>query len=202
MPILNIPNEIELMVTHECNWNCPYCSEQTHNKAELTKEDVLNKISLIPDKYNVTLSGGEVGLLSKDTICDIIDRLVNKECNLNLNTNGLFIVKYPELLRYFDYVLYHCSEDLYGDIVFYDYDNVYHSLVLTDDNIERFDDIVKKYPYMKWNIIPSSIGNYDNIPTLNKNNKRLLLKEYGRYLTKESKYRLLVDKDWNKIKFI
>jgi hypothetical protein len=198
----NIENEVEMIIIHECNWNCPYCSEQTHQKSPLSVTKVFEKILGIRNGSNVTLSGGEPGLLSKDIICDIIHELVNKRCRLNINTNGLFIEKYPELLDYFDYILYHCSEDLIGDIKFYDYPNVYHSLVLTDDNICRFDGMIKKYPSVKWNVIPSSIGDYDGIPILSGHNKRKLLKKYGDHLTQESKYRLIVDKDWSKIRFI
>ena len=31
MPILNVPNEVEIELTHKCNWNCRYCAICTHN---------------------------------------------------------------------------------------------------------------------------------------------------------------------------
>ena len=36
MPILAIANEIEVELTHECNWNCPYCAIKTHELAPIT----------------------------------------------------------------------------------------------------------------------------------------------------------------------
>ena len=202
MPMLNIKNEIELIVIHECNWRCPYCSEQTYDKSTLPISDVFDKISTIPINSNVTLSGGEVGLLSLGVIYKIMWELIDKGCVLNLNTNGLFISKYPHLLRYFSYILYHCSEDLYEDIKFYDYGNDYHSLVITDDNFPRFNEITRKYPNIKWNVIPSSVGDYGGISILSRDNKRLLLKKYSSHLTDDSKHRLIKDKEWSRIEFV
>ena len=202
MPMMNIKNEIELIVIHECNWRCPYCSEQTYDKPILSISDVFKKISTIPNNSNVTLSGGEVGMLSLNIIYEIMCKLVDKGCVLNLNTNGLFISKYPHLLKYFNYVLYHCSEDLYEDIKFYDYENVYHSLVITDDNLPRFGEIIRKYPNIKWNVIPSSIGDYNGISILSRDNKMLMIRKYGSHLTDDSKHRLIKDKEWSKIEFV
>lgn len=201
MPMISIEGEYELIITHKCNWNCPYCSELTHDKQEISYSDVMEKISTIPDGSVVTLSGGEPGMLSFNDINGIILSLKDKNCQLNLNTNGLFIARYPEMLSGFNYILYHCSEDLKKGVKIYDYVNVHHCLVLTDNNVGRFGFFVDKYPHIKWNVIPSSIGKY-TIPTLNRTNKMNILKKYGSHLTDESKQRLIKDKDWSKIKFI
>lgn len=101
MPIQALKNEFEIELTHECNWNCPYCAIHVHSLPFITVEELKTKILSVPDGVPVTLSGGEPGLVSSDVISWVINTLKNKNCICFLNTNGLFIKKYPELLHNF-----------------------------------------------------------------------------------------------------
>ena len=95
----NADGEYEVELTHECNWHCPYCAIDVHNLPVLTHIDIVAKLSKIPSKSVVTLSGGEPGLISRDELDYVIMHLREKNCKLNLNTNGTFIAKYPSLLN-------------------------------------------------------------------------------------------------------
>ena len=40
MAVLALDNEIELVVTWVCNWHCEYCCVDTHNRPDLTMDEV------------------------------------------------------------------------------------------------------------------------------------------------------------------
>jgi organic radical activating enzyme len=63
--------------------------------------EVVDKINRIEDSSIVTLFGGEPGILDRDTIEMYISMLKSKRCTLKLETNGLFLQKYPELCSNF-----------------------------------------------------------------------------------------------------
>lgn len=201
MPILEVKNEHELIITHECNWNCPYCSENICERDPLDLEDVFRKIDLIPNGVPVTLSGGEPGMMLENSILLIINKLKEKRCELMLNTNGLFIENYPHLLNHFSYILYHCSENLDEEIKIYDYENVHHALVLTDENVYKLSKVLYNYP-IKWNIIPASNPEPSDKPVLTYANRMMILKKHHLQLTEHSKIRLIREKKWNEIVFL
>ena len=112
MPILNTKNkEYAVTITYKCNWNCNYCAVKNKYdyKENLTHEDVMNKLKIIPYNSDVTIFGGEPGLVEKEKNEKYICFLKKRNCRLFLETNGTFIQKYPELLCNFDEILYHCS---------------------------------------------------------------------------------------------
>ena len=93
MPILNVQNEIEIELTHRCNWNCRYCAIQTHKLPAISENIALEKVKLIVGKYDtITFSGGEPGLLSRDILEQMISYVKNTNSKLCINTNGTFTV--------------------------------------------------------------------------------------------------------------
>ena len=91
MAIQALENEVELIVTWVCNWHCEYCCVDTHNRPKLSFDDVKLKLAKVPDRSFVTLSGGEVGSMRRHEIEYILDQLEQKQCDIGINTNGLFI---------------------------------------------------------------------------------------------------------------
>lgn len=73
---------------------------------------MLRKLERIPPNTIVTLFGGEPGLVDRSHVIQYIDILEKKNCTLYLETNGIFMKKYPDLLSRFKEILYHCSQEL------------------------------------------------------------------------------------------
>ena len=65
MPIQALKNEFEIELTHECNWNCPYCAIHVHSLPFITVEELktVNAKVLILDGYPRTV--GQVKEFSK-----------------------------------------------------------------------------------------------------------------------------------------
>jgi len=203
-------NEIELILTYKCNWHCDYCSVDTHNQTALNLNDITNKLKLVTPNYNVTLSGGEIGLLDYNTIMLVINTLQEKNCKISLNTNGVFLLKYPELAKYFSYVIYHCTEDLESDPEFSAV-NVFknsgviveYMIVVTDNNIHNLDKYLNKHISTNFHIVAASkpIGGL-NVILSNKNKYSIISKQY-KNITKESIKRLIIkEKNFDSIKYI
>lgn len=143
--------EYKLPITFACNWKCSYCCVDTHNQKEVMLDDIYKTIEQYPLESVVHIEGGEPGLVSKDIIYSIIDKLINKKCDLILNTNGTFLKKYPELLYQFSTIVYHCIENvtLRNKIEEYDYNNLTYMLVF--DKTEQLSDIIyyiENYPHI------------------------------------------------------
>jgi organic radical activating enzyme len=70
MPILAKQNEYVIPLTFKCNWNCDYCAiNNTYDyRDNVTHEEILKKISIIPKQSLVTLTGGEPGLIDKNNL--------------------------------------------------------------------------------------------------------------------------------------
>jgi len=139
-------------VTNKCNWFCDYCIVDTHNTKDTQIENVLKTIQEdVKDNSFVSLTGGEIGTLSKSEIESIFILLESKQCKICIDTNGLFLRKYSEYYnRVFDY-FYHCSEkltleeDIFKDIS--DPENkLTFMIVVSDSNFEN------SIPFLtKWN---------------------------------------------------
>jgi MoaA/NifB/PqqE/SkfB family radical SAM enzyme len=95
MLIKNYKNErfIKWIVNNNCNYNCSYCFEKDFHKKNIDIYSVTKtayKINDFVNKNNLTsiiLLGGELFLLNKKIIFEILDILKNKKLNLYIITN-------------------------------------------------------------------------------------------------------------------
>jgi organic radical activating enzyme len=205
LSVLANEREIELILTYKCNWFCEYCCVDTHKQLPLSFDDIKLKLKKVLPNYNVTLSGGEVGLLSENIILFVIEYLKNINCSISLNTNGLFIKKFPHLLFYFDEILYHCSENLNPNdniIKNINHNNIQYLLVLTDNNFPLFNDFLSIHSDIIFNAIPASNPEFINNITLSDSNKAILLTKYFKKISKDSSRRLISEKKFNSIIYI
>jgi len=196
----------EIFLTYKCNWDCKYCCVDTHSKNDIDINLIKELLKKIKSNSNVVLSGGEVGLLNLNIINYVIQKLKEKNCKIGINTNGLFIKKYFNILkRFFKYKIYfHCSEDLkefylpknnfihsISDLL--KFQNIDFLLIIDDENINRLETFLNKYKKynLKYSIIPATNDlKNSKITTLSiKNYKRLL--KFKEFMTKESKYYLI-----------
>lgn len=193
--------EIELVITWVCQWHCEYCCVDTHNRPKLPFDEVKKKLDKVIPGYNVTLSGGEPGALKRHQLEYIIEELEKKNCTISINTNGLFIKKYPDLVDKMQEVLYHCSEDisLDDDVLIGNYK---YLLIVTDNNFNRLGTFLEKYPNITFNLVaatnPEGIGG----PVLSMEHKHRMLKLYHNRMTKDSIKRVFKEKDFDAIKYI
>lgn len=204
MPILNVPNEIEIELTHKCNWNCRYCAICTHNLQEISEEAALEKVRSIAGKYDtVTFSGGEPGLLSRNILEQMITCIKSTNSNLCINTNGTFIEKYPDLIEKFDEIIYHCSQDLDDELKYYpNFSNIRYMLVIDDINILKLDNYLNKYSNIIFDIVPVSYEFNDIRKPLSMKNRIHIVKNFNNRITLDSYRRLFVDKNFNLVKYI
>lgn len=196
--------EIELVVTWVCNWHCDYCCVDTHNRPKLTMDDVKNKLDKIIPGYNVTLSGGEVGSMKRDDIEFILSEIEKKSCRPSINTNGLFIKRYRDLLPRFDTVLYHCSEDMnLDDEVIIDPElNLEYLLIVTDKNFNNLGPFLDKYKDITFHLVAATMPEGILGTTLSNKNKHAMLAKYHHRMTEQSKRRVFKEKDFDAIIYI
>ena len=203
MPIQAIDGEYEVELTHECNWHCPYCAIDVHNLPVLTHIDIVAKLNKIPSKSVVTLSGGEPGLISRDELDYVIMHLREKNCKLNLNTNGTFIAKYPSLLSQFEEIVYHCSEDLDPEkINKVNHCNVRYMIIVNDSNVYKLDAFLDMNRHIQFDIVQATYNNKGDGVELSNVNRNMILRKYAKRMTKESARRLLHEKEWDKMVFL
>jgi organic radical activating enzyme len=194
--------ELEIIVTYKCNWNCEYCCVDTHNQPAISSIELQNKVKLVHEKYNdynITLSGGEVGTLSLEKILYLLEEF--EDYNLSLNTNGLFLEKYPSLIDKFNSILYHASENLDTEIIKDLPGNVQYMIVVTDNNFHNLESFLDNNNRL-FHIVPGSLSLEDYTPQLSKANHKLLLKNYRTYATIESQLRWITEKDFDNIVYI
>jgi organic radical activating enzyme len=196
--------EIELVVTWVCNWHCDYCCVDTHNRPKLSMEEVKKKLDKIIPGYNVTLSGGEVGSMKRGDIEFILDELEKKGCQPSINTNGLFITRYRDLLPRFDNILYHCSEnlDLTDEIIIDKELNLEYLLIITDKNFHKLESFLNKYKDIQFHLVAATMPLGINGTTLSKINKNKMLAKFHNRMTEESKMRVFKEKDFDSIIYI
>ena len=149
-------------VTYKCNWNCPYCSRDTHNKCT-THEEVVDYIDRVPDGSHVSLSGGEPGLLSTSELLGFISTLKSKKCNVDINTNGE-IFKHPEVVEATDSIYYHCTVNMdLEDTVNKQYpDKTTYVVVVTDNNIQNLEPFILKHADINFVIHPATKGLFNS----------------------------------------
>jgi organic radical activating enzyme len=196
--------EIEIVVTWVCNWHCDYCCVDTHNRPKITMDDVKAKLDKVIPGYNVTLSGGEVGSMKRDDIEFILTELEKKGCRPSINTNGLFIRRYRELLSRFDTVLYHCSEDmdLEDDVIIDPTLNLEYLLIVTDKNFDKLGPFLDKYSDIQFHLVAATMPVGIVGTTLSNKNKHSMLAKYHTRMTEQSKRRVFNEKNFDAIIYI
>ena len=196
--------EIELVVTWKCQWFCDYCCVDTHNRPTLTMDEVKAKLDKVIPGYNVTLSGGEVGTMKREDIVFILDELEKKECRPSINTNGLFIKRYRDLLPRFDTILYHCSEDLdIDDEIIIDPElNLQYLLIVTDNNYNKLEAFLNKYPNIQFSLVAATNPEGISGVTLSTKLKHAMLARHHARMTEDSKKRVFKEKDFDAIIYL
>lgn len=204
MAVQAMEKEIEIVVTWTCNWFCDYCCVDTHNRPKLTMEDVKKKLDKLIPGYNVTLSGGEVGSMKRTDIEFILDEIEKRDCRPSINTNGLFIKRYRDLLTRFDTVLYHCSEDMdLDDNVIIDTSlNLEYLLIVTDNNFHKLGPFLDKYKDIQFHLVAATMPDGIIGTTLSNKNKHAMLAKYHHRMTEQSKKRVFNEKDFDAIIYI
>ncbi|PLW79426.1 hypothetical protein C0585_07810 [Candidatus Woesearchaeota archaeon] len=139
---MNIPNEIVLELTSECNMNCAFCFNPPKKK-----NMEINKIKKIIDDVSsssikaIRYTGGEVFL--RDDLKDILSYSKSKGIYNIINTNGL-LIKTPNIFDFIDLTL----------ISFHD--------------ISKFDIIKEKLKIINKDVMLCTIMTEDNILNLDK----------------------------------
>ena len=196
--------EIEVELTHECNWDCPYCAIKVHSLPKISEFEMRQKVLSIPENSVVTLSGGEPGMLDQSAVEWILSTLLNRKCKLFLNTNGLFLKKYPQFTGCFSQIVYHCSQNLDVDdeIITVSGADVRYMLVVNDDNVGKLSDFLDAHPGIRFDIIQATYNNIgDGVPLSAKNRNMIATRFFSR-MTEESFRRLFNEKNWDAIRFI
>lgn len=196
--------EIELVVTWVCNWHCNYCCVDTHNRPTLSMEEVKSKLDKVLPGYNVTLSGGEVGSMKRADIEFILNELEKKQCRPSINTNGLFIKRYRDLLPRFDTILYHCSEnlDIEDDIIIDPELNLQYLLIVTDLNFDKLEPFLNKYPDIQFHLVAATMPENIQGPVLSTRLKHRMLAAFHHRMSEESKMRIFKEKDFDAIIYL
>jgi organic radical activating enzyme len=167
-------------------------------------DEVKAKLDKIIPGYNVTLSGGEVGTMKRADIEFILDELEKKGCRPSINTNGLFIKRYRDLLSRFDTILYHCSEDLDIDdeIIIDPTLNLDYLLIVTDNNYHKLDAFLAKYPDIHFSLVAATMPAGVNKVILSPRLKHAMLAKHHSRMTEESKKRVFKEKDFDAIIYL
>mgnify|MGYP000642054616 CR=1 FL=1 len=188
-----------LMATYKCNWMCDYCITDTHNQNDITNEIILAKLNDIDNDSEVSISGGEPGLIPKERLDMIIASLRAKNCIINVNTNGRFFNKFPDYYNKIDNFYYHVSEnmDINDNIIDVDDpDNkIEHMLVVTDNNMHNLDAFLRRYNQYEFTVNAAiSVPVNDKAGTkLSKFNAIKIYQKYKDIIHKESALFLLED---------
>lgn len=185
-----------LGVIWACDWDCPYCMVDTHSQKEYTLAQIERKLDLVTENADVSISGGEPGLLSKTLIKKIFDNLIEKKCLISVNTNGLFFKNHPEYDKYISSYFYHCSMDLSSPEIYKPTvaeNKIDYMVVITDktiDNLEPFllynKDILFKVFAADSYKVKGKKGD-----SLSKKNAFRIVKEYKHLIHKDSIHNLL-----------
>lgn len=152
-----------------CKLRCKYChnpemwvkGKETMTVDEVVKKVVRNKPYFRRNNGGVTFSGGEP-LLQVDFLIELCKKLKEEKIHIALDTAGVGIGKYDELLEYIDLVLLdikHTSKDEFKD--------------LTKRNIEESYEFIKalnksgKPVWIRQVIVPGIMDNLEYLKSLN-----------------------------------
>jgi organic radical activating enzyme len=138
-----------ITVTFDCNWNCDYCVINTHN-AHIADMSNINDIDKIKNGSHVNISGGEPGLVSEELLLEIIKKLREKSCFIQINSNGT-IFRMPKVVEKVDHVFYHCTKDFdINDKINRDFKHITsYMAVVSNKNWEKVDAFLEKNEDLK-----------------------------------------------------
>ena len=211
-------NIFEIEITYKCNWNCEYCCVQTHTKKALSNEEIINNLKKSSNNFidlnggALTISGGEPSLADSKLIKEIYN--LSKEYNFQLSLNSNGRIFYPKVYSIFKdimkdieinwHVSENCkwSEDIHWILSLIEKDslNVQPMLVVTNNNIINLDNFMNNWPKtIKILIVPAS-NPYTGKIYLDTEHQKSIYNKYKKYLTPESKLRLITGDDFFKDK--
>lgn len=171
-------------VTYACNWTCPYCIVDTHNRT-IDFADVMQKVSSVEPGSNVYLTGGEPGMLKRAQLMEVVNALRSKQCDINVVTNGL-LLRHTDLISSFKTITYHCSMnlDLADEITKIEHDAVQYLVVITDQNYDKLDAFLEKHSDIKFMLSPGELVTVNGNPgnAITRRNVTSLLRKYQAYL--------------------
>lgn len=192
--------EYEIEVCYQCDWNCNYCCVQTHTKTPVSDKEIKdNFLSHQIKDSNITISGGEPSFASDHLLIFLIEYALMNRCDLNLNTNGRFFRVKPELIKYFEEINYHVSENLkpekIKEYLVPDNVKVNYLIIVTDKNFKKlakFIDINLEFlVYNKLLLIPASNPYGVEGPILSPENYKYVLSNFRSVMTNESRLRFI-----------
>ena len=193
-----------LLITFKCDWDCSYCIVDTHNQHEPTYYEIFDMIDNIKDGSIVSIAGGEPGMAKRELIVEILDRLEKKNCSIQMDTNGLFIKRYPDLVERISYFFYHCSDtlnifDIYRPDIKTDIDYV---IVADDTNFKFIKNFLEYNKDLNIHVHRARLPRKDHRTNLSTKNALILYQEIKHLINKESILHLIgevssIDKDLN-----
>lgn len=152
-----------------CKLRCDYChNPEMWNSAEnnYSVDELVNKIKRYKTYFNneggVTFSGGEP-LLQIDFLIEVCKKLKKENINIALDTAGVGIGKYKELLKYIDLIIFdvkHTDAKGYFDLTHTTIDEVSKFLKIANEFNKKF--------WVRQVIIPEITDNLEYIKSLKK----------------------------------
>lgn len=169
-------HEINLFITSYCNWNCSYC-DIPYIENKHTTIEILNKHSYIFDIFNhykipVILTGGEPGLLPKDTIDYIFS---NFTTTISVATNGIYYDRFNDKYLISDYI-YHIQSNSDKLPERTSKSVIQYSVVVTRDNFNKVLTLLKINPNVLFRvrIVRSKLENQERLLLSKSQLKQLL----------------------------
>ena len=214
-------NIFEIEITYKCNWNCEYCCVQTHTKKALSNEEIINNLKKSSNNFidlnggALTISGGEPSLADSKLIKEIYN--LSKEYNFQLSLNSNGRIFYPKVYPIFKDIIkdieinWHVSENCEWfeninwilSLIEKDSLNVQPMLVVTNNNVINLDNFMNKWTRttktIKILIVPAS-NPYTGKIYLDTKHQKVIYNKYKKYLTPESKLRLITGDNFFKDK--
>ena len=211
-------NIFEIEITYKCNWNCEYCCVQTHTKKALSNEEIINNLKKSSNNFidlnggALTISGGEPSLADSELIKEIYN--LSKEYNFQLSLNSNGRIFYPKVYSIFKDIMkdieinWHVSEnckwfeDIHWILSLIEKDslNVQPMLVVTNNNVINLDNFMDKWTKTTKILIVPASNPYNGKIYLNTEHQKSIYNKYKKYLTQESKLRLITGDDFFKDK--
>jgi len=117
----NINQQIEIILTKSCTWNCLHCLYSPDYKVNLTISKITKHLPYIVDtlsklnNFSICLVGGEIGLVPCNMLSEIFNILSNgNKLPIFISTNGEFLYNGYHLIfdKYIYKIFWHFNDDL------------------------------------------------------------------------------------------